>query len=139
MLPEVDMLTAHTERHRIAARYGLAVLFAMLLAGCGVPGKERVLQDFKHLFAKEVGSGVQPIITSVGPGEGDSENVYQHIKFDVVPEENAAPQKGWLAGTMLNKGQRLYGGEVVVLYQKKSGSEWVIARYDLTRLPGRSP
>lgn len=125
--------------HRIGAKLCLLlIVLAFLLVGCGAPDKERVSRDFKQLFTKEVGTKVQPIIISTGPGEGDADNVYQHIRFDVLAEEDVALKEGWLAGTTLSKGQKLYGGEVVVLYQKKSGLEWVIARYNLTRAPVQS-
>lgn len=132
------MLLNRPRVHRLITGYALGVFVTVLLAGCGAPGKERVSQDFKQLFTREAGAGVQPIITSVGPGEGDADNVYQHIRFDVLAEEDVTPKKGWLAGMSLRKGQRLYGGEVVVLYQKKNGSEWAIARHNLTRAPGQS-
>lgn len=113
------------------------LLFVVLaiLAGCGAPNKEKVNQDFEQLFAIEVGTKVRPIIISVGPGEGDADNVYQHIKFDVLAEDNVTFQKGWLAGITLTKGQKLSGGEVVLLYQKKSGSGWVMTRHELTKRP----
>lgn len=131
------MLLKRSGNHRVITGCTLGLLIVVLLVGCGAPSKERVSQDFKQLFANEVGSGIQPIITSVGSGEGDSDNVYQHIKFDVLVEEDVTPKKGWLAGKTLRKGQRLYGGEVVVLYQKKSEPKWVIARHDIKRVPGQ--
>lgn len=121
-----------------SAKLILPLVALSLLAGCGAPGKEKVSQDFKQLFAIEAGAKVRPVIISVGPGEGDADNVYQHIKFDVFAEDNVTFQKGWLAGITLTKGQKLSGGEVVLLYQKKSGSGWVMSRHELTKRPNLS-
>ena len=117
----------------------LSLLLLILLVGCSAPSKQQVSQDFKELFSKEVGKGVQPIIISVGPGEGDSDNVYEHVKFDVVADEDVVVKKGWFAGMSLRKGQKLYGGEVVMLYQKLSGSQWKMTRSDLKRAPSEQP
>lgn len=117
----------------------LSLLLLILLVGCGAPSKQQVSQDFKELFSKESGKGVQPIIISVGPGEGDSDNVYEHVKFDVVADEDVVVKKGWLSGMSLRKGQKLYDGEVVMLYQKLSGSQWKMSRSDLKRAPSEQP
>ena len=120
---------------RTSVRLCLTLAVLALLVSCGAPDKENVRQDFKQLFAIEAGTKVQPIIISVGPGEGDADNVYQHIKFDVFADDNVTFQKGWLAGITLTKGQKLSGGEVVLLYQRKSGSGWVMTRHELTKRP----
>jgi len=114
-------------------------LFSVLsLFGCSGPSDERIREDFKQIFAKEVGASAQPIIMSVKPGEGDSDNVYQHVKFDLLAGENIAFKNGWLAGIRLNKGQKLYGGEVVALYQKKKEG-WLAISYQLSRKPSQHP
>jgi hypothetical protein len=125
--------------HQISTRKRLALIVTLLLSACGMPSKEKVSQDFYQIFTKEVGASIRPAITSIGSGEGDADNVYQYIKFDVTAEENISLKKGWLAGTSLNKGQRLYNGEVVVLYQRTGKSAWTIANYELTRAPGNAP
>jgi hypothetical protein len=121
--------------HHDIGRFGAFLSILFLLVGCGAPNKQQVSQDFKELFSKEVGKGIQPIIISVGPGEGDSGNVYEHIKFDVVADEDIVIKKGWLAGISLRKGQKLYGGEVVMLYQDTGGPQWKMTRHDLKRQP----
>jgi len=121
--------------YRMPVRYALALLFLALLSGCAGPSKEKVSRDFQQLFAKEVGKAVQSKITSVGPGEGDSGNVYQHIRFDVVAVEDVVLTEGWLAGTSLKKGQKLYDGEAVIFYQDTGQKEWQLVRYGLERKP----
>ena len=113
----------------------LSFLLLILLVGCSTPNKQQVSHDFNELFSKEVGKGVQPLIISISPGEGDSDNVYEHVKFEVVAVEDVVVKRGWLAGMSLRKDQKLYGGEVVMLYQKKSGSQWKMTRPDLKRSP----
>lgn len=132
------MLTISVGNRGITVWLGLALLFLPMLPGCSTPDRERISQDFERISAKEMGAGVQAKITLVSPGEGDSENVYQHIKFDVAADVNIAPENGWLAGMTLIKGQRLYNGEVVMLYQRTGRTEWVLARYNLARPPGQN-
>lgn len=116
-------------------KFALILILALSLIGCGIPDKQRVSKDFKEIFAREVGTGASPIIVSIGSGEGDSENVYERVEFDVVGEKDLNLKEGWLNGLSLRKGQILKGGEVVILYQKKDNSGWTIHRYDLTHSP----
>jgi hypothetical protein len=136
-----DRIVSRIKLHRKFGRCGivLSVSLLILLAGCSSPNKQQVSQDFNELFSKEVARSIQPMIISVSPGEGDSDNVYEHVKFDVVAVEDTVVKKGWLAGMSLRKGQKLYGGEVIMLYQKKSGTQWKITRTDLKRAPSEQP
>jgi len=116
-------------------RHLALVLVLLASSACGAPSKERISDDFRQIFAKEVGAGALPVVLSVHPGEGDADNVYEHVTFDVFAEEDVGFKDGWLAGTVLRKGERLHDGEVVVLYQKGKRSQWAIARHELTRKP----
>lgn len=42
-----------------------ALILMFVLAGCDVPDEERVVQDFRQLFAREAGPGLRP-----GPSSG---------------------------------------------------------------------
>jgi hypothetical protein len=100
-----------------------------------VPTDQRISSDFKEVFSKEAGHGLTPVITSSGPGEGDSDNVYEYIKFDVTVTTDVDMSKGWFAGRSLKRGRRLNGGEVVMLYQKDKYAQWKLTKYELKRLP----
>lgn len=113
----------------------LYVFLLSLLFACNVPADQRIVSDFKEVFSKEVGHGLTPVITSLGSGEGDSDNVYKHIKFDVTVTKDIIVSAGWFSGRSLKQGQKLTGGEVVMLYQKDKSSQWKLSSYDLKSLP----
>ena len=120
-------------------KYSLFILSCAALMGlalgCG-PSEKLIISDFKGIFSKEAGNGLIPIVTSVGPGGGDAENVYEHIEFDVVAEKDIAVKTGWFSGLTLHKNQKLRGGEIVILYQKKKNSPWsMTSYYELLNLP----
>ncbi len=104
----------------------LFLVLTLFLVGCSAPDEQMIAEDFREIFSKEVGKNVQPIIISVGSGEGDSDNVYKHVRFDAVVGEDVSVRKGWLAG-----------GEVILLYQKVSGLQWKNTWYDLKRKPSQ--
>jgi hypothetical protein len=115
----------------------LLLSFSVLFfCGCkNLPESGRVSADFQAIFSKEVGNGVEPVIISIGPGEGDSANVYEHIRFDVIASQDVIMKQGWLANVSLHKGERLYGGEAVILYQRGKDSQWQISWYEMKRKP----
>jgi hypothetical protein len=113
----------------------LILVFGFLLIGCGVPDKQKISKNFEEFFNKEVGTSLSAKIVSRGSGEGDSENVYEHVTFDVVAEKDVSLKEGWLTGLSLKQGQMLKGGEAVILYQKINGTGWKMTRYSLKRLP----
>ncbi|NJD56186.1 MAG: hypothetical protein FIA94_07265 [Nitrospirae bacterium] len=122
---------------RIKAPLLIALCIALMssLLACNAPTAQRIASDFKEVFSKEADHGLTPVITSSGPGEGDSDNVYEHIKFDVTVSSDVAMSTGWFAGRSLKRGQKLTGGEVVMLYQKDKSSQWKLSSYELKRLP----
>ncbi len=115
----------------------LSTLFLalLLLGGCNIPNEQLIVGDFKVWFSKEVGNEVDPIIISIVSGEGDSQNVYEYIKFDVIAVEDIIISKGLLKGTSLQKGEKLCGGELVMLYQDTGRSEWVVKWFKIHKLP----
>ena len=111
------------------------LVFVFLIAGCGAPKRNQITQDFAQLILEHVGQGVHPIIVNIGPGEGDSENVYEQINFDLIAETDIVFREGWLNGISLKKGQRVYGGEVVVLYQEGDRNKWKMSWSELKKVP----
>lgn len=127
-------------RTKLCNEYGklkpiVFLLSVILLIGCSSPDKQQISQDFNDIISKKAGKSVQPIIISIIPGEGDSHNVYEHVKFDIVALEDISLKEEWLSGTTLQKGQRISDGEVIMLYQKKSGSKWEMTQSYLKRVP----
>lgn len=115
------------------------LLVLLLAAGCGsaIPSKNRIEKDSTEYLKTMINSEVLIRIVSVGPGEGDSDNVYQHIVFDIEAENEMTFTTGPLQGKHLNKGQSLKNGELVILYQKenKDGKKWMPTKYELKRVP----
>ncbi|MDD5703266.1 MAG: hypothetical protein PHU23_14610 [Dehalococcoidales bacterium] len=105
------------------------------LIACDTPSKQQITRDFNELFFKEVGKDIQADIVSIGPGEGDSRNVYQHVRFNIVAVKSVYIKNGWFAGISMDKGQKLYGGEVVLLYQDVGGLQWKMTRFELKHKP----
>lgn len=128
----------HTTRRSLLVLTCLAMLLPVL-AACDVPNEDRVSRDFAELFAQEAGAGVQPEILWIGPGEGDSGTVYQHVRFDVVALEDVDFRTGWLARHALEKGQKLVNGEAVMLYQDLGATEWEMTWHELDRPPQLPP
>jgi hypothetical protein len=111
------------------------VRLLLALTACGVPNEERVARDFAELFLREVGAEAEPVILSIFSGEGDSGNVYKHVRFDVVALRDVNFRTGWLAGQSLVSGRRLSGGEAVLLYQVLGSGDWVLTWHELDRRP----
>ncbi len=109
----------------------LFMILVSLLWGCG-PKEQRIADDFKGIFYKENGENIQPIILSVGPGEGDTHGVYEYIRFDVIAATDMNIHDGWFKGVSLKEGDRLSGYELVILYQRKYiNSQWKMIWYEL--------
>ncbi len=63
-------------------------IFLLLASSCGGPSEHEV----KNEFLKEHPDAV---ILDIGPGEGDSGNVYMHIKYR-LPGKNKEMEDVWL-------------------------------------------
>jgi hypothetical protein len=72
---------------------------AMLLGACSSPDEERVRAEFINEYP-----GVAVI--SAGPGEGDSDHVYYHVRFRQPPDTTVR--------------------EVVWGYRRTSGRQWQV-------------
>lgn len=122
--------------NRVDRRLPGIIWRVLTLAAC-TPDKHQITRDFQRAFAEKVRGPVKAVVTSVRPGEGDSGNVYEHVVFDVEAHDSVGFENGWLAGRSLVSGERLVGGEVVILYQRRGLGQWAVTRLDLTRAPAR--
>jgi len=103
-----------------------------------MPEKNRIENDSIQYIKKAINDEVIIRIVSIGPGEGDSDNVYQHVVFEIEAQDETILTTGLFQGKRLNKGQILKNGEMVILYQKegKNNKEWMPAKYEMRTIPG---
>ncbi len=76
---------------------------------------------------REVPSTIDVAVLDQYPGEGDFDNVYLHIHFELRAREDAPADGGWIRSD-LRKGDRSRG-TLVVLYQKERGGDWQPTRH----------
>jgi hypothetical protein len=124
------LLTALASLKRI-----LRLVVILGLAACSAPNDEIVRKDFLEIAKRELPTGIAVTVTSIVPGEGDDDNVYQHVRFDLVATEDVVGAHGWLR-SRLSKGEQRQG-ELVLLYQRDEHGEWVRKEYALKEPPER--
>jgi len=125
---------------RIAAVVTAVVMTAGLTIGCRPrhPSIELVHQDLLQIMRLEAGLEGEPVIHQSGPGEGDADGVYMHVRFDFKVEEAAVPPRGWFVGLSINRGEVLRGGEAILLYQwNPTEQRWAIANHRIESIPRR--
>jgi len=118
----------------------VAALYMAMSLGCFAdrPTIDRVRGDFGQIVVAEAGCECEPVIHDVGPGEGDTDNVYMHLRFDLKPRHSITPSGGWLSGVPLRAGETLREGEIILLYQRAGNSgEWRLASHHVTSIPRR--
>jgi hypothetical protein len=120
----------------VKARFLSTLFFIFLILGCASPVDEIVIKDFRLYFSEEAGMDVYPVILSIAVGEGDSSNVYKHVTFDVVAAKDVVIKNRAFNGISLLKGERLCGGELVMLYQYGEG-KWVLSAHEWKKTPKR--
>lgn len=116
-------------------KIGLGFLVGSVFLACGVPNDKVARKDFYEIAKRELPSQVDAIVTSSFRAEGDSENFYQHVKFDVVANENITSKSAWLDKTTVAKGVRRTHGEAILLYQRNDKGRWVVTKYWLQKSP----
>jgi len=109
----------------IRSTLGFCVVFGFL--ACSAPNDGDVRKDFLEIAKRELPQGTEVAVTSTFPGEGDDENVYQHVRFDLLAIEDVTTPHGWLQSTLTKGEQRR--GELVLLYQKNEQGDWVRTKY----------
>lgn len=118
------------------AHLTITLLILFLSSGCE-PDQKQIRQDFFAIAEKEIGQGARFFIKWIAAGEGDSDNVYEHVKFDVVIEKDLTFRNGWFLNELLQKGDKLCDGEAILLYQD-IGSGWQMTGYDLKNKPKKA-
>jgi hypothetical protein len=112
------------------------VLPFIVFSGCG-PNKAQVSNDFQKIIAKEIGSNADISVSEFFPGEGDGQNVYVHVEFDIVFQKNMVFKNGWFSGLSFKAGEKNCGGQAIVLYQKDpiGGGPWKASRSQFQKAP----
>ncbi|HYD49969.1 MAG TPA: hypothetical protein VEB21_16545 [Terriglobales bacterium] len=98
------------------------VLTCCLASGCEVISDVTVRRDFERLRMEQLPDDVVVTILSISAGEGDSTNVYEHVRFTLAVNEDATVSSGWLAGARLGVSSPVVA-EVILLYQR-ADTEW---------------
>ncbi|MCP4493985.1 MAG: hypothetical protein GY820_42790 [Gammaproteobacteria bacterium] len=91
-------------------------------------------EDFNKKLLEKLPSHIQLKNIVITTGEGDFDNVYKHIKFNILFNKNTEVLEGLLSGLSIQEGQMLFDGEMIVLYQKING-HWKATNYELVRAP----
>ena len=90
----------------------LLIVVAAILVGCGVPSTNDVRRDFLAVYPNAR-------VVDLGPGEGDSDDVYYHIRYRLPPDSTVLEQ--------------------VWLYQRGAGDRWTVTHRDSSNVPGKVP
>lgn len=98
------------------------------------PKKEIARTDFNRIFEQEVGKNFAPIILSLNAGEGDSDNVYMHVRFKVVSNADAEVKSSWFPKTIFRAGEVSEPIELIMLYQRQ-GSGWKLVKHGVVPMP----
>jgi hypothetical protein len=110
-------------------------LMLLLTATCGGPADDVIRKDFNQVVYKELGREFTVEITSISAGEGDSANVYEHVRFNLTANAGGRFNPAWLGGIAIRSGQTVFDGEVSMLYQRLNTGDWKMMKYQLLRAP----
>jgi hypothetical protein len=114
--------------HRMVVRLLLLLVFCVVLPSCGKPSSDSVLTDFNEIFVKESERKFSFERHRIYSGEGDTGNVYMHVKFRLTAIADAAVENGLFTGIKLKKGQ-MEEREVILLYQNTPQENWKLTKY----------
>lgn len=129
MLPETVIQTI---------RKGLLLYVLGLAIGCNRgPEEQVVLRDFDRFLSTGMPTYIRYTIVSTGSGDGDSANVYKHIRLNIEATQDAIVRDGPLTSLSLKKGDTLSCGEALLLYQFRDKAGWVLSSQQLARQPQR--
>jgi len=103
-----------------------------LLAGCG-PSEQTVNDDVSHLLKTLADEGARVSILQIYSGEGDSENVYKVLQFDIAAEQDVEITDGLFLGLHMKAGETRCGGKIELLYQKEPSGEWTLRWSEITK------
>jgi hypothetical protein len=104
----------------------IILLTILVLTGCSSPNS-RIAADLKEIERQEFGNKADIQVLSLGPGEGDSSNVYYLVDLRVTAKEALSIAEGPFKGLALEKGEGSSVLRLSLLYQWLDGS-WQLSR-----------
>jgi hypothetical protein len=109
----------------------LASTVGVFLVGCSAqPPDAQVQRDLDSVLLPHVGTATSVAVRSIVPGEGDENNVYLHVRFDLRAGHDTTLASGCFAGLPLSSTRDTSPGEATLLYQREERG-WKLQRMRL--------
>lgn len=100
-------------------------LLLALAAACSPwPSEHQVRSDLETVLYEGGDSALTPRVVTMGPGDGDQEHVYMHVKFDALVSRSSVAGGKCLLKHPARAGDTLRGGEAILLYQEDGTGTW---------------
>jgi hypothetical protein len=97
------------------------LLLVCSLLGCSGP-RQQVVPDALAFVRQHLGPSVQVVVLDYGPGEGDSDDAYYHVRLRLMSQAPHKVESGPFAGLSLQRNVPTQI-ELEMLYQY-AGKEW---------------
>jgi hypothetical protein len=117
------------------------ILAVLLLAGCGLPSKERVQGELQTIADAGAAPGAVTVeVMSMSRGEGDLSGINHHVAYDLRVWRDG-PLLGPLVGGRVEAraGQRWTGGRALLVYERRDGGPWSITGLQIEQTPSPAP
>ena len=122
-------------------RHLALIAVALLLAGCGLPTKERVQGELQTIADAGAAPGAVTVeVTSMSRGEGDLSGINHHVAYDLKTHRDG-PLVGPLVGGQVEAraGERWTGGRALLVYERLDGGPWTITGLQVEQTPSPAP
>ncbi|MDP2258636.1 MAG: hypothetical protein Q8J89_02830 [Caulobacter sp.] len=113
----------------------------LLLAGCGLPSKDRVQGELQTIAdAGAPPDAVAVELVSMSRGDGDLSGINHHVAYDLKVFRDG-PLLGPLVGGRVEAraGERWTGGKALLVYERIDGGPWTITGLRIEQLPSPAP
>jgi hypothetical protein len=124
-----------------ALRHLALIAVALLLAGCGLPTRERVQGELQTIA--EAGAAPDAVaveLVSMSRGDGDLSGINHHVAYDLKVFRDG-PLIGPLVGGRVEAraGERWTGGKALLVYERLDGGPWTITGLQIEQVPSPAP
>lgn len=116
-------------------------LAALLLAGCGLPTRERVQGELQTIAdAGAAPDAVTVEVMAMSRGDGDFSAINHHVAYDLRVWRDG-PLVGPLVGGRVEAraGERWTGGKALLVYERRDGGPWSITGLQIEQPPSPAP
>lgn len=116
------------------------IIAAMLLAGCGLPTRDRVQGELQTIAdAGAAPDAVTVEVMSMSRGDGDFSAINHHVAYDLRVWRDG-PLVGPLVGGRVEAraGERWTGGRALMVYERRDGGPWSITGLQIEQVPSPS-